>query len=54
MHRAFFLQNSRLGMLVGMFDKMPQERKEAHLANGEDFLNRTVVASKNRARNGRY
>ena len=37
-HRAFFLQNPRLGMLVGMFDKMPQEKKEAHLAKGEYFL----------------
>ena len=38
-HRAFFLQNPRLGMLVRMFDKMSQEKKDAHLANGEQFLN---------------
>ncbi len=37
-HRAFFLQNPRLGMLVRMFDKMPQEKKDAHLANGEHYL----------------
>ncbi len=38
-HRAFFLQNPRLGMLVRMFDKMPQEKKDMHLANGEHYLN---------------
>lgn len=38
-HRYFFLKNPRLGMLVRMFDKMPQEKKEIHLANGERYLN---------------
>ena len=38
-HRDFFLQNPRLGMLVRMFDKMPQERKNLHLANGDSYLN---------------
>jgi len=37
-HRSFFLQNPRLGMLVRMFDKMPQEKKEAHLVNGKHYL----------------
>jgi deoxyribodipyrimidine photolyase-related protein len=38
-HRSFFLKNPRLGMLVRMFDKMPPEKKEAHLINGTNYLN---------------
>ncbi len=38
-HRSFFLKNPRLGMLVRMFDKMPPEKKEAHLVNGTNYLN---------------
>ncbi|MEO7310766.1 MAG: cryptochrome/photolyase family protein [Chitinophagaceae bacterium] len=38
-HRDFFLQNPRLGMLVGTFDKMNTEKKETHLTNAERFLN---------------
>ncbi len=38
-HRSFFLQNPRLGMLVRMFDKMPQEKQKDHLTNGEGYLN---------------
>ncbi len=37
-HRAFFLSNPRLGMLVRMFDKMPLEKQQAHLKNGEHYL----------------
>ena len=37
-HRSFFLSNPRLGMLVRMFDKMPDEKRQRHLANGELFL----------------
>jgi deoxyribodipyrimidine photolyase-related protein len=37
-HRSFFLQNPRLGMLVNMFDKMPPEKRAAHLANADGFL----------------
>jgi deoxyribodipyrimidine photolyase-related protein len=37
-HRDFFLQNPRLGMLVGTFDKMSTEKKEQHLTNAEGFL----------------
>jgi deoxyribodipyrimidine photolyase-related protein len=37
-HRAFFLSNPRLGMLVRMFDKMPAEKQQAHLKNGEHYL----------------
>lgn len=37
-HRLFFLSNPRLGMLVRMFDKMPQEKQQAHLKNAEKFL----------------
>ncbi|WP_290791393.1 cryptochrome/photolyase family protein [Flavihumibacter sp. UBA7668] len=38
-HRSFFLQNPRLGMLVHSFDKMPKEKQELHLTNAENFLN---------------
>ncbi|HVG16015.1 MAG TPA: FAD-binding domain-containing protein [Chitinophagaceae bacterium] len=37
-HRGFFLQNPRLGMLVGSFDKMPTIKQKTHLANAEKFL----------------
>jgi len=37
-HRAFFLSNPRLGMLVRMFDKMPVEKQQKHLKNGEKYL----------------
>ena len=37
-HRAFFLQNPRLGMLVGSFDKMAEIKQEAHLITAEQFL----------------
>jgi len=36
--RDFFLSNPRLGMLVRMFDKMPEEKKQLHLENGEKYL----------------
>lgn len=37
-HRSFFLQNPRLGMLVKTFDKMSEEKRQAHLTNAETFL----------------
>ncbi len=37
-HRDFFLQNPRLGMLVGTFDKMSKEKKDIHLANAAKYL----------------
>ncbi|WP_333780775.1 cryptochrome/photolyase family protein [Tenacibaculum pacificus] len=37
-HRNFFLSNPRLGMLVRMFDKMPIEKQQIHLNNGEKYL----------------
>jgi len=37
-HRDFFLQNPRLGMLVGTFDKMTDEKRAAHLAAAEKYL----------------
>ena len=37
-HRDFFLQNPRLGMLIGTFDKMSTEKRETHLATAENFL----------------
>ena len=39
-HRSFFMQNPRLGMLIGTFDKMPEEKKKTHLANAKQFLTR--------------
>lgn len=38
-HRNFFLQNPRLGLLVGTLDKMSTEKKETHLSNAEKYLN---------------
>ncbi len=37
-HRDFFLQNPRLGMLVHSFDKMSEEKKAAHLSRAESYL----------------
>lgn len=37
-HRDFFLTNPRLGMLVKTFDKMPAEKRKAHLEKAEEFL----------------
>jgi deoxyribodipyrimidine photolyase-related protein len=37
-HRSFFLQNPRLGMLINTFDKMTAEKQQAHLNNAADFL----------------
>ncbi|MDQ2863092.1 MAG: cryptochrome/photolyase family protein [Bacteroidota bacterium] len=39
-HRSFFLQNPRLGMLIGTFDKMSAEKRKIHLATAEKYLNR--------------
>jgi len=36
--RTFFLQNPRLGMLIGTFDKMPKEKQDLHLQNAAQFL----------------
>ncbi|MFT7344903.1 MAG: deoxyribodipyrimidine photolyase-related protein [Lentimonas sp.] len=37
-HRDFFLSNPRLGMLVRMFDKMPEETQKKHLESGRLYL----------------
>lgn len=37
-HRAFFLSNPRLGMLVKTFDKMDPEKQNKHLSNAETYL----------------
>jgi deoxyribodipyrimidine photolyase-related protein len=37
-HRSFFQQNPRLGMLVNTFDRMTPEKQNAHLTNAEIFL----------------
>ncbi len=37
-HRDFFLQNPRLGMLVHTFDKMAPEKQKTHIENAEKYL----------------
>jgi deoxyribodipyrimidine photolyase-related protein len=37
-HRNFFLQNPRLGMLIGTFDKMSEDKRQNHLTKAEAFL----------------
>jgi deoxyribodipyrimidine photolyase-related protein len=37
-HRSFFLQNPRIGMLVKTFDKMPEEKRKAHLHAADNYL----------------
>ena len=37
-HRDFFLQNPRIGMLVKTFDKMPEEKRNAHLQIANNYL----------------
>jgi len=41
-HREFFLSNPRLGMLVRMFDKMPEETRNKHLENGRRYLSSII------------
>lgn len=38
-HRNFFLKNPRLGMLIKTFDKMPEQKRQAHLQIAENYLN---------------
>ena len=37
-HRDFFGQNPRLGMLLGTWDRMPAEKREKHLRAAEQWL----------------
>lgn len=37
-HRDFFLQNPRLGMLISSFDKMDEFKRQAHLDQADQFL----------------
>lgn len=37
-HRDFFTQNPRLGMLVRSFDKMPEEKQKHLLQTASDYL----------------
>jgi deoxyribodipyrimidine photolyase-related protein len=37
-HRSFFENNPRLSMLVRSFDKMPKEKRDAHLTHANSFL----------------
>ncbi|MEX6626381.1 cryptochrome/photolyase family protein [Tenacibaculum salmonis] len=43
-HRNFFLSNPRLGMLVRMFDKMPIEKQQIHINNGEKYLRNLAIS----------
>ncbi len=36
--REFFSQNPRLGMLLKMFDKMPEDKQQTYLTNAEEYL----------------
>jgi deoxyribodipyrimidine photolyase-related protein len=47
LHRTFFLQNPRLGMLVSMFDKMPEDKRKNHLQVAENFLRKLDADLKN-------
>lgn len=40
LHRDFFTQNPRLGMLVKTFDKMPVEKRNKHLKKADEFLSK--------------
>lgn len=37
-HRDFFIQNPRLGMLLKTLEKMPKDKRDNHLANAEKYL----------------
>ncbi len=37
-HRDFFSQNPRIGMLLSMWDKMDKDKQQAHLDYANDFL----------------
>lgn len=37
-HRDFFLKNPRLGMMVRIWDKMDDLKKQKHLDSAESFL----------------
>jgi deoxyribodipyrimidine photolyase-related protein len=37
-HRNFFLQNPRLGMLIRTFDKMDPAKQKQHLETAENWL----------------
>lgn len=39
-HRDFFLQNPRLNMLVKSFDKMPEDKRQEHLRQANEYLAR--------------
>jgi len=37
-HRDFFLQNPRLGMLIRSFDKMSEAKQKAYLDKADQFI----------------
>jgi len=41
-HRDFFLQNPRLGMLIKSFDKMDASKQNLHLENAEGYLRKSI------------
>lgn len=46
-HRDFFMKNPRLGMLVKTFDKMAEDKKQAHLQIAQNFLDSLDAKGKN-------
>ena len=42
-HRDFFTQNPRLGMLVSVFDNMSEEKKGNHMKNAEAYLSELSI-----------
>lgn len=45
-HRDFFLQNPRLGMLINSFDKMDETKREEHLEAAAQFLDSLEVSGR--------
>ncbi len=43
-HREFFSSQYRLSMMARMLDKMPDEKRKAHRANADDFLEKLFGA----------
>jgi deoxyribodipyrimidine photolyase-related protein len=39
-HLEFFQSQHRLGMMVATFNRMKEEKRQEHLENAEEFLNR--------------
>jgi deoxyribodipyrimidine photolyase-related protein len=42
-NREFFLKNSRLSMMVSVFDKMKDERKKLILSEADKFIKQNTI-----------